>query len=55
MPHSSDPIMQRLHLFFLALVSPAYKALVLLFECFDYASEVNSRSFSINYAVACVL
>ena len=52
----SDPITLRWHpVFFFALVSSAYKALLLLPECFDCASEVNSRSLSINYDVLCVL
>ena len=34
---------------------PANKTLLLLPECFDYASEVNSGSLSINYDVFCVL
>ena len=35
--------------------SPAYKALLSLPECSDYANEVNSGSLSINYDVFCVL
>ena len=38
-----------------ALVSTAYKALLLSPECFDYTSEVNSGSLSMNYDVFCVL
>ena len=34
---------------------PAYKTLLLFPECFDYESEVNSESLSINYGVFCVL
>ena len=34
---------------------PAYKTLLLLPECFDYESEVNSGSLSINYGAFCVL
>ena len=41
--------------FFSTLVSTAYKTLLLLPECFDYASEVNNGSLSINYDVFCVL
>ena len=40
---------------FSALVSPAYKTLLLLPECFDYASELTSGSLSINYGVFCAL
>ena len=34
---------------------PADKTLLLLPECFDYASEVNGGSLSTNYDVFCVL
>ena len=34
---------------------PADKTLLLLLECFDYASEVNGGSLSTNYDVFCVL
>ena len=33
----------------------ADKTLLLFPECFDYGSEVNSGSLSINYGVFCVL
>ena len=33
---------------------PADKTLLLFPECFDYESEVNSGSLSINYGVFCV-
>ena len=41
--------------FFSTPVSKAYKTPLLLPECFDYASEVNRGSLSINYDVFCVL